>query len=297
MSILIDETTRLVIQGITGSEGIRHAVACRDYGTTVVGGTSPGKGGSTVEGMPVFSNAIAAKKETGANVSLIFVPPSAAADAILEALDAGIELVLCVTEGIPVRDMVAVKRVLPDYPNSRLVGPNCPGVISPGKAKAGIMAASIHAPGRIGVVSRSGTLMYEAVSQLGTLGLGQSTCVGIGGDPVSGTSFVDVLRLFEVDPETDAVLLIGEIGGEGEEEAAGFLASSMRKPLAAYIAGRAAPPGKRMGHAGAIAGSATGSALGKMEALRKAGAVVAEDPAAIGQAVLEALSKAKGNES
>lgn len=296
MAILIDKSTSLIVQGITGDAGLRHALACREYGTKVVGGVAPGKGGTSREGLPVFETALEARNATGANASIIFVPPAAAADSILEALDAGIELVVCVTEGIPVQDMISVKRVLSDYPKSRLVGPNCPGIISPGLAKVGIMEASIHMPGNIGVLSRSGTLMYEAVSQLKTMGFGESTCVGIGGDPVLGTSFVDVLALFEADPETDAVLLIGEIGGEEEEAAAAFLKSRMTKPMAAYIAGRSAPMGKRMGHAGAIAGSTTGSALGKMEALRIAGAVVAEDPASIGQAVRTALSRKRGCE-
>jgi succinyl-CoA synthetase alpha subunit len=285
MAILVDENTRLLVQGITGSGGLYHAKACRDYGTKVVGGVSPGKGGAGIEGFKVFETVSEARKATGANATVIFVPPMAAADAILEALDAGIELVVCVTEGIPVLDMVRVRRVLSDYPTSRLVGPNCPGVISPALSKVGIMPGDIHRPGRIGVISRSGTLMYEAVAQLGELGLGESSCVGIGGDPIVGSDYVSILKLFEADDATDAVVLIGEIGGTAELEAADFIASSMEKPVAAFIAGKAAPPGRRMGHAGAIADGATGSAAAKMEYLRSKGILVAEDPAGIGRTV------------
>jgi succinyl-CoA synthetase alpha subunit len=285
MSILVNKDTRLIVQGITGAEGLYHAKASRDYGTNVVGGISPGKGGREVEGFPVFDGVAGARTATGANATMIFVPPAGAADAILEALDAGMELVVCVTEGIPVEDMVKVRRVLPDYPASRLIGPNCPGVISPGLAKVGIMPGSIHRPGRVGVISRSGTLMYEAVSQLGELGIGESSCVGIGGDPLVGSDFVSIMRLFEEDEGTDAVLIIGEVGGTAELEAADFAASSMTKPVAAYIAGKAAPPGKRMGHAGAIASDASTSAAAKMKKLLEKGLVVAEDPAGIGQAV------------
>lgn len=285
MGILVGEDTRLIIQGLTGSEGRRHGASCVEYGTRLVGGVSPGRKDSSVDGTPLFASVEEARRETGANTSLIFVPPAAAMDAILEALDSGIELVICVTEGMPVLDMARVRRVLPDYPRARLIGPNCPGIISPGRAKAGIMPGSIFSPGRVGVVSRSGTLMYEAVGQLRALGIGQSSCVGIGGDPVTGSSFADILGLFEADPGTDAVLLIGEIGGVAEEDAAGYIASSMTKPVAAFVAGASAPPGRRMGHAGAIAGAASGAASGKKGALLAAGVLVAQDPCSIGQAV------------
>ena len=292
MAILVDRDTKLLVQGITGSEGLYHAKAARNYGSAVVGGVSPGKGGREIEGFRVYESVAEAKAETAANATMIFVPPAAASDAILEALDAGIELIVCITEGIPVEDMVRVRRVLPDHPASRLIGPNCPGVISPGLAKVGIMPGNIHSPGRVGVVSRSGTLMYEAVSQLGELGLGESSCVGIGGDPLVGSDFVSILRLFEADPGTDAVLLIGEIGGTAELEAADFAASSMKKPVAAFVAGRSAPPGRRMGHAGAIADGASGSAAAKMESLLAKGIVVAEDPAGIGETVAWLLKEA-----
>jgi succinyl-CoA synthetase alpha subunit len=285
MSILVDGNTRLIVQGITGAEGLYHAKASRDYGTTVVGGVSPGKGSQVIDGFRIFDSVASAREETGANATMIFVPPAAAADAILEALDAGMELIVCITEGIPVEDMVKVRRVLPEYPASRLIGPNCPGVISPGLSKAGIMPGGIHRPGRVGVISRSGTLMYEAVSQLGEIGIGESTCVGIGGDPLVGSEYVAIMKLFEDDPGTDAILLIGEVGGTAELEAADFAASSMKKPVAAFIAGRAAPPGKRMGHAGAVASDVSTSAAAKMERLLAKGIVVAEDPAGIGQAV------------
>lgn len=290
MAILIDENTRVIVQGITGAEGLYHAKACRDYGTAVVGGVSPGKGGHTIEGFPVFNSMAEAKVEARANASLIFVPPAAAFDAILEALDAEIGLIVCITEGVPIHDMLRIKRILPDYPASRLIGPNCPGVISPCRAKVGIMPGEIHAHGRVGIVSRSGTLMYEAVSQLGKKGLGESTCVGIGGDSVVGSSFVDILKLFEADSETDMVLLIGEIGGEAEERAAAFCSTSMKKPLAAFVAGQSAPRNRRMGHAGAIAGSGSAGAAGKLEMLKNAGATVILDPACIGEAVAMALA-------
>jgi succinyl-CoA synthetase alpha subunit len=292
MAILVDRDTRLLVQGITGSEGLYHAKAARDYGSAVVGGVSPGKGGREIEGFRVYESVAEAKAETEANATMIFVPPAAASDAILEALDAGIELIVCITEGIPVEDMVRVRRVLPDYPASRLIGPNCPGVISPGLAKVGIMPGNIHRPGRVGVVSRSGTLMYEAVSQLGELGIGESSCVGIGGDPLIGSDFVSILRLFEADPGTDAVLLIGEIGGTAELEAADFAAYSMKKPVAAFIAGKSAPPGRRMGHAGAIADGGSGSAAAKMASLLEKGIVVAEDPAGMGETVAWLLKEA-----
>ena len=292
MAILVDRDTKLLVQGITGSEGLYHAKAARDYGSAVVGGVSPGKGGREIEGFRVYESVAEAKAETEANATMIFVPPAAASDAILEALDAGIELIVCITEGIPVEDMVRVRRVLPDYPASRLIGPNCPGVISPGLAKVGIMPGNIHRPGRVGVVSRSGTLMYEAVSQLGELGIGESSCVGIGGDPLIGSDFVSILRLFEADPGTDAVLLIGEIGGTAELEAADFAAASMKKPVAAFIAGKSAPPGRRMGHAGAIADGGSGSAAAKMASLLEKGIVVAEDPAGMGETVAWLLKEA-----
>jgi len=290
MAILIDENTRVIVQGITGAEGLYHARACRDYGTAIVGGVSPGKGGRTIEGFSVFNSVAEAKVEARASASLIFVPPAAAFDAILEALDAEIRLIVCITEGVPIHDMLRIRRILPDYPASRLIGPNCPGVISPGRSKVGIMPGEIHARGHVGVVSRSGTLMYEAVSQLGSRGLGESTCVGIGGDFIVGSSFVDVLKLFEADPETDMVLLIGEIGGEAEEQAAAFCSSAMQKPLAAFVAGQSAPKNRRMGHAGAIAGSGSLGAAGKLEMLKKAGATVILDPACIGEAVAMTLA-------
>ncbi len=290
MSILVDRATRLLVQGITGKEGSFHARACREYGTKVVAGVTPGKGGAEQDGVPVFHTVAEAVAATGANCSLIFVPPAFAADAVLEAADAGVPLVVCITEGIPALDMVRVKRVL-EGGKTRLVGPNCPGLISPGKAKVGIMPGHIHRPGRIGVVSRSGTLTYEAVHQLTALGLGQSTCVGIGGDPVIGTSFVDCLRLFEADSETDVVLLIGEIGGTAEEEAAAFVKARMTKPVVGYVAGRTAPPGRRMGHAGAIIAGGAGTAAEKIAALRRAGIRVVQSPAEMGKGIVAALAR------
>ena len=289
MAIMVGTDTRLIVQGITGREGLYHAKGCRDYGTKVVGGVTPGKGGTEIEGFPVFNTVQEARAKTGANATMIFVPPVAAADAILEALDAGIELIVCITEGIPVLDMVKVKRVLPDYPNSRLVGPNCPGVITPGKAKIGIMPGRIHLPGHVGVVSRSGTLTYEAVGQLTALGIGQSSCIGIGGDPVNGTSFVDVLAQFQVDPETHAVILIGEIGGGAEEEVATFVKAHFTKPIVAFVAGQTAPPGRRMGHAGAIISGGKGAASDKMAALEAAGITVVKSPADMGKALAARL--------
>jgi len=290
VSILVDRATRLLVQGITGKEGSFHARACREYGTKVVAGVTPGKGGTEQDGVPVFHTVAEAVAATGANCSLIFVPPAFAADAVLEAADAGVPLVVCITEGIPALDMVRVKRVL-EGREIRLVGPNCPGLISPGKAKVGIMPGHIHRPGRVGVVSRSGTLTYEAVHQLTALGLGQSTCVGIGGDPVTGTSFVDCLRLFEADPETDVVLLIGEIGGTAEEEAAAFVKTHMTKPVVGYVAGRTAPPGRRMGHAGAIIAGGAGTAAEKIAALRRAGIRVVQSPAEMGKGIAAALAR------
>ena len=289
MAVLVGNHTKLIVQGITGREGLFHAKGCRDYGTNVVGGVTPGKGGTDIEGFPVFNTVKEAVAKTSANATMIFVPPVAAADAILEALDAGIELVVCITEGIPVLDMVKVKRVLPNYPKSRLIGPNCPGIISPGLAKIGIMPGRIHKQGHVGVVSRSGTLTYEAVGQLTALGIGQSTCIGIGGDPVSGTSHIDALRMFQDDPDTHAIIMIGEIGGSAEEEAAEFVKQYVKKPVVAFIAGQTAPPGRRMGHAGAIISGGKGTAAEKMKALTAAGITVVQSPADMGKALAERL--------
>ncbi|MFO0951863.1 MAG: succinate--CoA ligase subunit alpha [Isosphaeraceae bacterium] len=292
MSILVGKNTRLICQGITGKAGKFHSEQCKAYGTNLVGGVTPGRGGETVLGVPVFDSCSEAVKATGANATMIFVPPPGAADAILEAADAGVSLIVAITEGVPVMDMVRASAYLKaHHPDVRLVGPNCPGVITPGACKIGIMPGYIHKPGRIGVVSRSGTLTYEAVWQLTNLGIGQSTCVGIGGDPVNGTSFVDVLKMFQEDPDTDAVLMMGEIGGNAEEQAAALKASgAFTKPLAAFIAGQTAPPGKRMGHAGAIISGGSGKASDKIAALEEAGIKVARSPADMGvtlQAVLK----------
>jgi len=292
MSILVGNDTRLIVQGITGQEGLFHAKGCRDYGTQVVGGVTPGKGGTEVEGFPVFDSVKEAVARTGANTTLIFVPPFAAADAILEAASGGIGLVVCITEGIPILDMVRVKHVLLDFPDTRLIGPNCPGVISPGKAKVGIMPGRIHKPGNVGIVSRSGTLTYEAVGQLSALGIGQSTGVGIGGDPVNGTSFIDVLKLFQADPDTHAIIMVGEIGGAAEEAAAEYVKAHVTKPVVAFIAGQSAPPGRRMGHAGAIISGGKGTAAAKMAALEAAGITVVASPADMGQALARRLAKA-----
>jgi succinyl-CoA synthetase alpha subunit len=288
MSILIDGTTRFVVQGITGRSGLFHAQQCRAYGSQVVGGVTPGKGGSEIDGFPVFDTLEQAVRETGATASLIFVPPLAAADSILEAVDAGLGLCVCITEGIPVRDMVLARAVL-EGSTTRLVGPNSPGVITPGQCKMGIMPGHIHAPGRIGVISRSGTLTYEIVRQLTDLGLGQSTCVGIGGDAIIGMKFCDVLKLFNDDPDTDAVFIIGEIGGTAEEEAARWIRENMTKPVAAFVAGVSAPPGKRMGHAGAIISGGKGKAEDKIRTLRECGVTVADSPIRMGEAMIEAL--------
>jgi succinyl-CoA synthetase alpha subunit len=281
MSILVDESTRLLVQGITGSEGSFHTQRCIEYGTKVVAGVTPGKGGSKHLGVPVFNTIEKAMAETGANASLMFVPPAFAADGILEAIDAGMSLVVCITEGIPVLDMVKVHRYLKGK-STRLIGPNCPGVMSPGKCKAGIMVGEIHLPGSVGVVSRSGTLTYDVVSQLTSLGIGQSTCVGIGGDALPGSTFVDILKLFQADQDTKTVVLIGEIGGTMEQEAAEFISRKMTKPVVAFVAGSTAPPGKRMGHAGAIITGSAGKASEKIKALSQVGAVIAPTPAEVG---------------
>jgi succinyl-CoA synthetase alpha subunit len=291
MSILVDEGTRLLVQGITGSEGSFHTQRCIEYGTKVVAGVTPGKGGSKHLGVPVFNTIEKAIAETEANASLMFVPPAFAADGILEAADAGMSLVVCITEGIPVLDMVKVHRYLKGK-STRLIGPNCPGVMSPGKCKAGIMVGEIHLPGSVGVISRSGTLTYDVVSQLTSLGIGQSTCVGIGGDAVPGSTFVDILKLFQADQDTKAVVLIGEIGGTMEQEAAEFISHKMTKPVVVFIAGSTAPPGKRMGHAGAIITGSAGKASEKIKALSQAEATIAPTPAEVGlttKKVLESL--------
>jgi succinyl-CoA synthetase alpha subunit len=284
VSILVGKATRVVVQGITGREGAFHAARCKEYGTTVVGGVTPGKGGTTHEGFPVWNTVDEAVRSEDANCALIFVPPPAAADAIMEAAAAGLPLIVCITEGIPVADMVRARHFLAGT-GSRLVGPNCPGVITPGEAKVGIMPGHIHKPGPVGVVSRSGTLTYEVVGQLSSRGIGQSSCVGIGGDPVNGTSFVDVLGLFSDDPDTQAIMMIGEIGGTAEEEAAQFITSHVKKPVVAFICGQTAPPGRRMGHAGAIIAGGKGTAAEKMRALEAAGAVLVKSPADMGAAV------------
>ena len=290
MSILVNKQTRVLTQGITGATGQFHTKACKEYGTQMVSGVTPGKGGTAFEGIPIFDTVSGAVAGTAANATVIYVPPPFAADAIMEATDAGIPLIICITEGVPVRDMIRVKRYL-EGKNSRLLGPNCPGVITPGECKIGIMPGHIHRPGTIGVVSRSGTLTYEAVDQLTRLGMGQSSCVGIGGDPVHGFEFVDVLDLFNRDSGTEAVVMIGEIGGSAEEEAAGWIKANMKKPVVGFIAGQTAPPGKRMGHAGAIISGGKGTAREKIEALKRAGIRMASSPALIGRTMQEALGK------
>lgn len=300
MSILVDRNTKIICQGITGKAGLFHSQQCRAYAVehrpgeeVFVGGCTPGKGGTTVDGFPVFDTVEQARQKTGANCSLIFVPPPFAGDAILEAADAGIELIVAITEGIPVLDMARVKKQLASYPNSRLIGPNCPGVITPGVAKIGIMPGYIHKPGTVGLISKSGTLTYEAAWQLGNVGLGQSTAVGIGGDPIIGTMYLDLLEMFQNDPGTESILMIGEIGGNAEIQAAEYIQKHVTKPVAAFIAGATAPPGKRMGHAGAIISGGKGTAAEKQAALRAAGVEVAESPADMGTAVQRAIAKRK----
>jgi succinyl-CoA synthetase alpha subunit len=297
MSILVSKSTRVITQGITGNSGLFHSQQCRAYAAecqpgvdVFVGGVTPGKGGTTIDGFPVFNSVIEARKKTGANTSMVFVPPPFCADAILEAADAGMELIIAITEGIPVMDMIRVKKGM-ERTSARLIGPNCPGVITPGVAKIGIMPGYIHKPGTIGIISKSGTLTYEAAWQLGRVGLGQSTAVGIGGDPINGTNYIELLQMFQDDPGTEGILMIGEIGGNAEQLAAEYIKSHVKKPVAGFIAGQTAPPGKRMGHAGAIISGGGGTAAEKMDALRAAGVVVSESPAGMGDAMKKAMKK------
>ena len=294
MSVLVNKHTRVVTQGITGATGQLHTKACQEYGTQMVAGVTPGKGGTSFEGIPIFDTVAQAVAQTGADASVIYVPPPFAADAIMEAADAGVPLIVCITEGIPVLDMMRVKRFLESRP-VRLIGPNCPGIITPGECKIGIMPGYIHKPGRVGVVSRSGTLTYEAVFQLSQLGHGQSTCIGIGGDPINGTSFVDALRLFQDDPGTEAVILIGEIGGTAEEQAAEFIRAHMNKPVVSFVAGQTAPKGRRMGHAGAIIAGGRGTAADKIAAFETAGVRVARNPAEMGATMVALLAERKAS--